>query len=327
MDTTTLPTIEDIMAAAGRIAGVASRTPLVESPSLSKRLGREVYLKLECFQPIRVFKIRGAYNKISQLASSKIVAASSGNHGLAVAYSAHLLGKESTVVIPETAVREKADAIAEYGAEVVRFGKYHSDREAKAVEICKRTGAAFVHPFNDPHIIAGQGTCGLETVEQLRDFDSVIVPVGGGGLISGISIAVKALRPSARVYGVEPAGATKMQMSLRADKLVKLEAPQSIADGLIPSSAGELTLEACRKNVDGMFNVSDDEILSAMRLLVREAHIFPEPSGSAPLAALVSERDPTKFGKRVVLVISGGNVSIDLMRGLLSQEVTVGHAS
>src|SRR5436309_15983248 len=281
----------DIVRAKNRIANVAVRTPLVESPALSKALNRQVYLKLECFQPIHVFKIRGAYNKISQLASKKIVAASSGNHGLAVAYSSRLLGKQSTAVIPETAVREKADAIAEYGAEGVRFGKYHSDREAKAVEICKRTGAAFVHPFNDPHIIAGQGTCGLETVEQLRDFDSVIVPVGGGGLISGISIALKALRPSSKVFGVEPVGATKMQLSLRGGKLVKLEAPQSIADGLIPSSVGELTLEACRKNVDGMFSVSDAGILSAMRLLVREAHIFPEPSGSAPLAALLSERD------------------------------------
>src|SRR5438094_726258 len=194
MDTTTLPTIEDIRTAARRIDGVASETPLVESPSLSRILGREVYLKLECFQPIRVFKIRGAYNKISQLASKKIVAASSGNHGLAVAYSSRLLGKQSTVVIPETAVREKADAIAEYGAEVVRFGKYHSDRESKAAEICERTGAAFVHPFNDPDIIAGQGTCGLEIAEQLTDFDSVIGPVGGGGVISGISIAVKACR-------------------------------------------------------------------------------------------------------------------------------------
>src|SRR6266571_3194632 len=263
MDTTTPPTIEDIRTAARRIDGVASKTPLVESPSLSRILGREVYLKLECFQPIRVFKIRGAYNKISKLASKKIVAASSGNHGLAVAYSSHLLGKQSTV----------------------------------------------------------------EITEQLTDFDSVIVPVGGGGLISGISIAVKALRPSSKVYGVEPVGATKMQSSLRAGKLVKLEAPHSIADGLIPSSVGELTLEVCRKNVDGMFGVSDDEILSAMRLLVREAHIFPEPSGSAPLAALMSERDSTNLGKRVVLVISGGNVSIDLMRRLLSQEVTVGHAS
>jgi threonine dehydratase len=318
MNTGKLPTIEEIRASARRIADVVSRTPLVESPSLSNRFGREIYLKLECFQPIRVFKIRGAYNKISQLASKKIIAASSGNHGLAVSFSSHLLGKECTVVIPETAVKEKADAIAEYGAEVLRFGKYHSERESKAVEISKRTGATFVHPFNDPDIISGQGTCGFEITEQLREFDTVIVPVGGGGLISGISIAVKALRPSAKVYGVEPKGATKMQMSLKAGKLVTLDAPQSIADGLIPSSVGDLTLEACQKNVDGMLSVSDDEIVSAMKLLVHEAHIFVEPSGSAPLAALMTQGNSDKLGKRVVLVVSGGNVSIDLMRRLLS---------
>src|SRR5438067_10617399 len=318
MDTTTLPTIEDIKTAARRIDGVASETPLVESPSLSRILGREVYLKLECFQPIRVFKIRGAYNKISQLASKKIVAASSGNHGLAVAYSSRLLGKQSTVVIPETAVREKADAIAEYGAEVVRFGKYHSDRESKAAEICKRTGATFVPPFNDPEIISGQGTCGLEITEQLDDFDSVIVPVGGGGLISGISIAMKSLNPSARVFGVEPTGAPKMQASLSVGKIVMVNEPKSIADGLIPASVGELTLEACQKNVDGMFSVSDDEILSAMKLLIQEAHIFPEPSGSAPLAVLSKAESSRKLGDRVVLVISGGNVSLSLLDRLLS---------
>src|SRR5881396_3045118 len=308
MDTTTLPTIEDIRTAARRIDGVASETPLVESPSLSRILGREVYLKLECFQPIRVFKIRGAYNKISQLASKKIVAASSGNHGLAVAYSSHLLGKQSTVVIPETAVREKADAIAEYGAEVVRFGKYHSDRESKAAEICKRTGAAFVHPFNDPDIIAGQGTCGLEITEQLDDFDSVIVPVGGGGLISGISMAVKMKRPRARVFGVEPEGATKMDAALKAGHPVDMESPRSIADGLIPSTVGELTLEAVKMYVDGMYNVSDEEILSAMKLLIREAHIFPEPSGAASTAVLLANRDVERLGKKVVVVVSGGNV-------------------
>lgn len=149
----------------------------------------------------------------------------------------------------------------------------------------------------------------------MQDFDSVIVPVGGGGLISGISIAVKSLRPSSRVYGVEPEGATKMQLSLKEKRIVKLETPSSIADGLIPSSVGDLTLEACRRNVDGMFSVSDEEILSAIRLLIREAHIFPEPSGSAPQAALAKERH--KLGKRVVLVISGGNVSLNLLNQVL----------
>ena len=313
-----LPRPKDIEAAAERITGVASRTPLIESPTLSRRFGITVYLKLECFQPIRVFKIRGAYNKISQLSAKKIVAASSGNHGIAVAYCSRLLGKQCTVVVPETAVKEKVDVIEEYGAGVVKFGKYHSDREAKAREIAGETSATFVPPFNDPDIIAGQGTCGLEITQQLDDFDSVIVPVGGGGLVSGISIAIKSLKPSARVFGVEPTGAAKMQASLSAGKIVMINEPKSIADGLIPASVGDLTLEACQKNVDGMFSVSDDEILSAMKLLIEEAHIFPEPSGSAPLAVLSKPENRSRLGDRVVLVVSGGNVSLSLLNRLLS---------
>jgi len=313
-----LPRLKDIEAAAQRISGVASRTPLIESPALSRRFEREVYLKLECFQPMRVFKIRGAYNKISQLSAKKIVAASSGNHGIAVAYCSRLLGKQCTVVVPETAVKEKIDVIEEYGAGVVKFGKYHSDREAKAREIAGETGATFVPPFNDPDIIAGQGTCGLEITQQVDDFDSIIVPVGGGGLVSGISIAIKSLKPSARVFGVEPTGAAKMQASLSAGKIVMINEPKSIADGLIPASVGDLTLEACQKNVDGMFSVSDDEILSAMKLLIQEAHIFPEPSGSAPLAVLSKPENRSRLGDRVVLVVSGGNVSLRLLNRLLS---------
>ncbi|HEX4921926.1 MAG TPA: pyridoxal-phosphate dependent enzyme, partial [Candidatus Bathyarchaeia archaeon] len=163
-----------------------------------------------------------------------------------------------------------------------------------------------------------QGTCGLEICEQLNDFDSVIVPVGGGGLISGISIAVKSLRPSAKIFGVEPTGATKMQQSLDKGGIVKLDAPASVADGLIPSAVGSLTLEACQKNVDGMFGVSDENILSAMQMFVHEAHIFPEPSGSAPLAVLLDRTGVSKLGDRVVLVVSGGNVSLQQLEPLLS---------
>ena len=308
-----LPELDDIIAASKRIEGVASRTPLVESPALSKRFNRKIYLKLECFQPIRVFKIRGAYNKISQLSSQNIVAVSSGNHGMAVAYSSRLLGKKCTVILPETAVQEKVNTIIEYGAEAIKYGKYTVDRDAKAKEIVGTTGATLVHPFNDPDIIAGQGTCGLEIANQLYDFDSVIVPVGGGGLISGISTAIKSMKPDAKVYGVEPQGAPKLQAALKAGKIVTIDSPRSIADGLIPSAVGDLTLEACRKYVNGVYSVSDDEILSAMKLLVREAHIFPEPSGAAPVAVLLSNRDVERLGEKVVLVISGGNVSLDLL--------------
>ncbi len=309
-----LPGLKDIEGAERRIAGVASRTPLVRSPALSKICGREVFLKLECFQPIKVFKIRGAYNKVSRVREASVVAASSGNHGIAVAYSSHILGKKCTVVVPEAAVEEKVEKIVEYGAEVVREGSLSGEREARALEIARATGAAFVHPFHDPDVIAGQGTCGLEIARQLGEFDSVLVPVGGGGLISGVSIALKALRPKAKVFGVEPEGAPKLSASLRAGKLVTIQAPSSIADGLIPSSLGELTLAACSRYVDGAMTVSEDKILAATKALVRDAGIFAEPSGAAPLAALLSH--PTgAVGGRVVLVVSGGNIS----RGLLAR--------
>ena len=318
LDSLTLPTLEDIRAASVRINGIATQTPLVESPALSKLFGRRIYLKLECFQPIRVFKIRGAYNKISQLSAKNIVAVSSGNHGMAVAYCSRLLGKKCTVILPETAVKEKVDTIVEYGAEVIKYGRYTTDRDAKAREIVAETGATLVHPFNDPDIIAGQGTCGLEIVDQLPDFDSVIVPVGGGGLISGISTAVKSSKPNAKIYGVEPNGAPKLKAALKAGKIVKFDSPISIADGLIPAAVGELTLEACRKYVDGVYSVSDDEILAAMGLLIRETHIFPEPSGAAPAAVLLANRDLEMLGEKIVLVVSGGNISLDLLARTLA---------
>lgn len=308
-----LPGLGEIEAARERIKNVAARTPLVESPALSKKSGRRVFLKLECFQPIRVFKIRGAYNKISHVSENKVVALSSGNHGLAVAYSSRLLGKQATIVVPETAVKEKVDSIIEYGGEVAKV-KNVADREPTAQRLIRETGAALVHPFNDPLMIAGNGTCGLEIVEQCPEVDSVVVPIGGGGLISGISIAVKALKPSARVYGVEPEGAPKMKEALRTGHVVTMDS-KSIADGLIPPSVGDLTLECCRKNVDQVFTVTDDQIINAMKTLIRDAHIFPEPSGSASTALLQKGIDG--LGKSVVLVVSGGNVSTSLLQKVL----------
>ncbi len=313
-----LPGIAEIEAASRRIEGVAVRTPLVDSPALSRRLGRQVYLKLECFQPIRVFKIRGAYNKLSQVKEDSVVAVSSGNHGMAVAFSARAFGKKCTVFLPENPVKEKADAIAEYGAEVVKFGKFHNEREAKAREKAEQTGAALIHPFNDPDVIAGQGTCGLEISEQLPDADSVVVPVGGGGLISGISIAIRARSPAMRIFGVEPATAAKLTAAMGAGKVVSIDNPHSIADGLMPPAVGDLTFKACSENVSGVFTVSDEEILDAMKLLIREARIFPEPSAAAPLAALLTGRDVERLGNKVVLVISGGNVSQKLLAQILS---------
>ncbi len=311
-----LPGLKEVERAAERIAGVASRTPIVESPRLSRMAGREVYLKLECFQPIRVFKIRGAYNKISGLAQGGVVAASSGNHGIAVAYSSRLLGKKCTVVVPETAVKEKVDTIRDFGAGVVKAGRFSGEREAEARRIAEATGSAFVHPFNDPDIIAGQGTCGLEIVDQLDEFDTVLVPVGGGGLISGVSTAVKALKPKSKVFGVEPSGAPKLKSALREKKVVAITSPSSIADGLIPSALGDLTYRACSLHVDGSFTVSEEEILRATRAIVREAGIVAEPSGAAALAPLLSA-GAEALGGRVVVVVSGGNISQELLARML----------
>jgi threonine dehydratase len=309
------PDLNEIVRASKRIEGVASRTPLVESPVLSKRFGRIIFLKLECFQPIRVFKIRGAYNKLSQSDSRRIVAASSGNHGMAVAYSARLLGKKCTVVVPATAVQEKVSAISEYGADVVKFGTTSIEREAKAREIAEKADAEFVHPYDDPDVVAGQGTCGLEIVDQLGDLDSVVVPVGGGGLISGTAIAVKSKAGSARIFGVEPAGAAKLATSLELGRRTAIES-KSMADGLVPSSVGEIAFEVCKRLVDGVYTVSEERIIDATRMLLQDAHYLAEPSGAAPLAALLTGADLDKLGEKVALVVSGGNISLDLLKRL-----------
>ena len=311
-----LPGLGEIEDASRRIADVASRTPLVESPALSRLSGREVHLKLECFQPIKVFKIRGAYNKISRLKEEGVVAASSGNHGIAVAYSSKLLGKKCTIVVPEAVVQEKAETILDFGAKVVRAGRYSEEREAKGREIASATGSAFVHPFNDPDVIAGQGTCGLEIAQQLSGFDSVLVPVGGGGLISGISIALKSKGSKAKVFGVEPEGAAKLKSALAAKKPVRVPSPASMADGLIPSALGDLTFEACSRYVDGSFTASEEEIFNATRVLAREAKFIAEPSGAAPLVPLLSHL--RGLGERVVVVVSGGNISRDLLTQVLA---------
>jgi threonine dehydratase len=311
-----VPTLKDIVDAQKRIAGVASVTPLVESLPLSRMCGRQVFLKLECFQPIKVFKIRGAYNKVSQVKETRVVAASSGNHGIAVAYSSKLLGKRCTVVVPENIVREKAETIGEYGAELVKAGRFSNEREAKAREIARTTDSAFIHPFNDADVVAGQGTCGLEISQQLPEFDSVLVPVGGGGLISGVSIALKSQDPKPRIFGVEPETAPKLSRALSTKRIVSIESPASVADGLMPSALGDLTFEACSHYVDGAFTASEDEILTATRVMVKEARIVAEPSGAAPLAPLLSHREG--LGERVVVVVSGGNISRDLLLKVLA---------
>ena len=237
-----------------RLSTLRTGRPCIFSPRLSSLTNAEVYLKLENYQPIRVFKVRGAANKFLKLSAEErkrgLVAASSGNHGLAVSYLARLVSKQATIVVPTNAVEEKLKAIEEYGAKVVKHGLFDDERLSKAVEIQKTTGAVMIPAFDDPDVIAGQGTIGVEIYEDLPDVNKVIVPIGGGGLISGISIAIKSLKSLVKVIGVEPEKAPSMYQSIKNGRITQSADTTSIADGLAPREPGVLTFEAVKRNVD-----------------------------------------------------------------------------
>lgn len=311
-----------IQEARRRILNVAYRTPLYYSPRLSALTNAKVYLKLESYQPIRVFKVRGAANKILKLTPEErergFVAASSGNHGLAVSYLANLVGASATIVVPTNAVEEKVKAIEEYGAQVVKHGLFHDERLEKAVEIQRASDALLIHPFDDPDIIAGQGTIGLEICEDLPDVNVVIVPIGGGGLISGISIAIKSLRPRARVIGVEPENASSMDQSIRNNRITRLADTTSIADGLATREPGLLTFEIAKRYVDEILLVNEEQIERAVYTTMRECHLIVEPSAAAAVAALFKKTWPN-FGDKIVVIVSGGNVSMKVLAGILSK--------
>lgn len=315
-------TLNAIQEARRRIVNIAYRTPLYFSPRLSALTNARVYLKLESYQPIRVFKIRGAANKILKLDPEELkrglIAASSGNHGLAVSYLAKLTGTQATIVVPTNAVEEKIRAIEEYGAKVVKHGLFHDERFSKALEIQKATGAVLIPPFDDPDVIAGQGTIGLEICEDLPDVNGVVVPIGGGGLISGISTAIKSLKPGVKIIGVEPEKASSMYQSIKNGKITRLSDTTSIADGLAAREPSLLTFEIVRRNVDDIILVSEEGIEKAVFTVMRECHLVVEPSAAAAVAGLL-ERAQLKLGEKVVVVVSGGNVSLKALAAILSK--------
>jgi len=315
-------TLGAIQEAQKRIVNVAYRTPLYLSPRLSALTGAKVYLKLELYQPIRVFKIRGAANKILKLSPSErkrgLVAASSGNHGLAVSYLAKLTEVPATVVVPTTAVEEKLRAIEEYGATIVKHGLFHDERLAKALEIQKSSGAILVPPFDDPDIIAGQGTAGLEIVEDLPDVNMVLVPIGGGGLMAGVATAIKSLKPDVKMVGVEAEKAPKMAQSIKNGKITRLENTTTIADGLAVREPGVLTFELVKRFVDDFVLVSEEQIEKAVYTIMRECHLVVEPSAAAAVAGLLEKVRP-KTGEKVVVVLSGGNISMKTLAAIISK--------
>jgi len=280
-------------------------------------------LKLECFQPVGVFKIRGAINKICSLSPSELhrglVTSSSGNHGISVAYAAKIFGVKAVVVVPENAVKEKVKSIKSYEAEVVRYGKNYDEAHSEAVRIQMETGATFVHPFNDNLVIAGQGTVGLELLEDVPNLDTIIVPVGGGGLISGICVAAKTFNPNIRIVGVQPEGSPAVYKSWKAGKIVEVDSVNTAADGLAAKKPLDLTFEIIRKYVDDFLLVTEREIGQGVLALLQEAHVLTEPSGAASSAGLLFKYQP-RLDEKVAVIVSGANISVDYLTHLLIQK-------
>jgi threonine dehydratase len=305
------------MKAGARIHGYAIRTPAYASFS-----ERSVWLKMECFQPVRSFKIRGAANKILSMSDEEmnrgVITASSGNHGLAVAYVANKLQIRATIVLPENVVPEKLEIIKSLGARTVFFGKQQDERMRKAEEIQEAEGLSFVQPFNDREIIAGQATCGMELIEDQPELESVFVPIGGGGLISGVSSAIKLDSKSCRVIGVQPEGSPSMYQSWKSGKLTSIAESRTIADGLSVRKPGDLTLSFVKAKVDDIVLVSDEEIISATGQLLFHEHVLVEPSGAAALAGLIRMRRETGKIERSAAIVSGGNISKEMLSKIVA---------
>lgn len=306
-----VPKLADIRAAHARVAPRLHRTPLLSASRLGTRAGVTLFHKCESLQKTGSFKVRGALNTVSQLDSAArqrgVITVSAGNHAQALAWAARDANVRCTVVMPTTASRTKVDASRGYGAEVVLHGASGIEAFSHARALAEERDLTFVHPFDEPAVIAGQGTVGLEILEQLEDVDDVIVPIGGGGLIAGIAIAVKESRPKVRVFGVEPTGAAVMRRSLDEGHPVRLESMKTIADGLAAPMAGDVTYPVVKRYVDDVVLVTDEEIMGAMREILFSAKLLAEGGGAAATAALLSGKLKLE-GRRVVAVVSGGNV-------------------
>jgi len=327
--------LEDIERAQQRLRGVAVRTPLIAyfppaqkpdaNPGDDAERG-QLWLKPESLQPVGSFKLRGAYNKIASLSDEErrrgVISYSSGNHAQGVAYAARALGVKAVIVMPRNAPKLKVDSTAALGAEIVTVGPASTERLQKAEELARQHGYVIVPPYNDEQIIAGQGTAGLEILEDCPDVDLVLVPSGGGGLISGISAALKLSGSHAKIVGVEPELANDAQQSFRKGEIVELSAERvssTLADGLRTQSIGPINFQHIRRFVDDMITVTEDEIRSAMRRMMTNARIVAEPSGAVTFAAWLFHAKELPEGKKTVAVVSGGNVDPHLLAQVLSE--------
>ena len=313
--------LDDVQAAARRLDGVAHRTPVFTSRTLDGQIGASAHLKAECFQRGGAFKFRGAYNKIASLPEHVrrrgVLAYSSGNHAQAVAIAASLLGTHATILMPEDAPAAKADATRGYGADVVTYDRWTESREEIGARLAEERELELVKPYDDPLVMAGQGTTALELLADVKGLDVLVTPVGGGGLIAGCSTVTRALSPDMRVIGVEPEAGDDTARSFAAGTRVQIDVPRTIADGLQTTAPGELTFAVNRELVDEIVTVSDDQIVEAMAFLFDRMKLVVEPSGAVGVAALLAGRIA---GSRVGVVLSGGNVGAARFAELLSRD-------
>ena len=321
-------TLADIQAAQTRLAGQISHTPVVPSQTLSRRSGREIFLKLENLQTTGSFKLRGSLNKLKLLpATAKplgVVAASAGNHAQGVAYAASLAGRPATIIMPQWASLSKQMATESYGGKVIRHGQTLAEALERAQGLAQE-GLTFIHPFDDPEIIAGQGTLGLELLSDRPDLDTVLIPVGGGGLAAGVALALKESNPRIRVYGVQTELVPSAPAAFAAGHPVAVAGAPTLADGINVTRLGEHTFPILQRYLDGLALVSEDQIADAVLLLLERKKTLSEGAGAVPVAALLQQLAEADLGRRVVLVISGGNMDIPLLervvqRGLLHSQ-------
>lgn len=319
-------TLDQIRRAAAILAPHIYRTPLLRSDALSNATGYEVWLKAENLQRTGSFKVRGALARVSRLTPEErqrgILAASAGNHAQGVAFAARQYGVACTIVMPETAPLTKITATRALGAEVLLHGQTYDEAYAFAVRLAHEGGAVFIHPFDDPDVIAGQGTLALELLEQQPDVEALLVPVGGGGLIAGIATALAALKPDVRLLGVQASGAAAFGPSLAAGRPVELARATTIADGIRVLRPGELTVELCRGRVAGVLDVPDEDISDAIVQLLEREKLVVEGAGAVGVAALLSGRVHEPPGTRVVVILSGGNIDINLVARIIEHGLT-----
>ena len=315
-------TFSDIQSAAERLYRIAHRTPIATSRTLNALVGAEVYCKCENLQRAGAFKFRGAYNAVSQLSAEQkkrgVVSFSSGNHAQALALVGRLLHTPTVIVMPDDAPAVKLAATRGYGAEVVLYDRVEQKREAIARQLGVERGLALIPPFEHPHIIAGQGTAALELLTDVPDLDVLIAPIGGGGLISGCSVAAHALKPDIRIFGVEPDTANDTFLSLQEGEIVSTPQSHSIMDGLLPTAPGELTFSIMREHLEGVALATDEEAMEAVRFLLLRLKLLVEPSGVAPIAALMMNKIPNAKGKKIGVVLSGGNIDAGKLAGMLT---------